>query len=76
MTKFDEQVAKVVEAYERRDRSLFVPGSVGTDRAVRSGNSWSTAFWAGYDGLTVGVRVPMRNAISRAWYVAGRKVRK
>jgi hypothetical protein len=72
---FNEQVAKVIDAYNRRDRVLFVPGSVGTDRAVRSGNSWSSAFWAGYDGMTTGVRVPTTKEIARAWYAAGRKVK-
>lgn len=66
-------VAKILAAYDNRHRALFVPGSVGTGPGARSGNSWAAAFWAGYDGMTRGVRVPTRSMISYDYYLAGKK---
>ena len=69
-----ETIARIVAAYDRRDRVLFVPGSTGTDRGARSGNSWAACFWAGFDGHTRGVRVPPRSLPVYGWYAAGRRV--
>lgn len=75
MTTINPQVQAVLEAYARRDKSLVIPGSTGTDPSIRSGNSWSAAFWAGYDGLTWGPRVPTRSMIAWGWYAAGRRAK-
>ena len=63
----------VVRCYEKKDRALFA--QLNGEILGRSGNSWSSAFWAGYDGMTRGVRVPGRDAISYPWYVAGVAIR-
>jgi len=70
-----KQFDDVVAHYEKKGKNLFATTSTGKI-VGRAGNSWSSAFWAGYDGLTWGVRVPERTAISYPWYVAGREVRK
>ena len=81
MTLKDEK-AKILAAYHNRSKALFAydtQGNLIVDKQnlpVRAQNSWASAFWAGYDGMTHGVRVPPRNSISWAWYATGRDLRK
>lgn len=69
---YSEHKAQVLDAYHRRARSLFEYDTAGNP-AGRACNSWAAVFWAGYDGMTRGVRVPRRSdRLSYAWYAAGR----
>lgn len=70
----------VVRAFNKKDRVLFAHTRAGVidpsgAPAGRANNGWASAFWAGYDGMTHGVRVPEPGAISFPWYVAGRALR-
>lgn len=73
---------KIVSAFQRRSKLLFAYNTAGDlvldkkGRPVRAQNSWAAAFWAGYDGLMNGPRVPARNSSSWALYAAGRDIRK
>jgi hypothetical protein len=66
-----EQVKDIVAHFERKGPALFTKD--GNSRAM---NGWASAFWAGYDGMTSGVRVPPSTWISYPWYVAGKKAAK
>lgn len=74
--------AKIICAFERRASILFAyntKGELVVDKKgnpVRAMNGWASAFWAGYDGMTRGVRVPPRNSATWAFYAAGRDVRR
>jgi hypothetical protein len=64
--------ARILDAYHRRAAVLFAYTTSGNP-AGRAGNSWAAMFWAGFDGMTRGVRVPSRSdRLSWAWYAAGR----
>ena len=64
----------IIDAYNRRAKSLFAYDCSGNIQG-RAGNSWASSFWAGFDGMKTGVRVPPRGSLARPWYDAGRKVR-
>jgi hypothetical protein len=69
-----KQFDDVVRCYESQSKALFATTTSGR-KVGRAGNSWAACFWAGYDGMTTGARVPTRNEISYPWYVAGKAVR-
>jgi hypothetical protein len=74
------QFEEVVSLYKRRHKSIFAYDTSGA-LVVRDGiperalNSWASAFWAGYDGLTKGVRVPTKDVVPYVWYRAGQAMR-
>ena len=73
---YAEHKAKILDAYSRRSHILFAYDVAGNS-AGRAGNSWAAIFWAGFDGMTWGVRVPRRSdKLSFAWYAAGRAAAK
>lgn len=70
----------VVRCYYNKDKALFAhtrAGVIDPSGAVagRAGNSWSSTFWAGFDGMTHGVRTATPNMITYPWYVAGLAIR-
>lgn len=81
MTSLKTEKAKIISAFQRRASILFAYTSKGPvldklGEPVRAQNSWASAFWAGVDGMTRGVRVPSRNTPLWAFYAAGRDIRK
>ena len=82
MTSLKTDKAKIISAFQRRASILFAyntKGELVVDKQgnpVRAMNGWASAFWAGYDGMTCGVRVPSRNTPLWAFYSAGRDIRK
>ena len=74
--------AKIICAFERRASILFAyntRGQLVLDKhgaPVRAQNGWASAFWAGVDGMTRGVRVPTPRNANWAFYAAGRDVRR
>lgn len=69
--KIKPSVQKLIDAHAAKAKVLFDPNG-----KTRAGNSWAASFWAGYDGLTFGPRVPPRNHADYDWYAAGREVRR
>ncbi|MEY5100845.1 MAG: hypothetical protein RJA36_3564 [Pseudomonadota bacterium] len=69
-TQFD----KVLLAYQQKKSVLFlIRPDIGP--CGRAGNGWSSCFWAGYDGMVRGVRVPAKNLPAYVFYAAGRAIR-
>lgn len=66
---------RLVAMYEEQHKAIFA--RVNGDGVVvgRAGNSWASAFWAGYDGMTTGIRVPTPDLHTYVWYRAGQAVR-
>ena len=58
-----------VKAYLERKKNLFHAGR------RHQGSSFAAAFWAGYDGLSVGSRVPSRDMLAWPIYRAGQACR-
>lgn len=68
--------AKVLQAYHNQSRVLFAHTRSGVvlDKAgqpCRAMNGFASSFWAGFDGMASGVRVPSRSSIAWDWYMAG-----
>ena len=82
MSTLETDKAKIISAFQRRASILFAYNTKGDlvldkhGKPVRAMNGWASAFWAGYDGMTRGVRVPTRNMPVYAFYAAGRDIRK
>lgn len=62
-------------AYRSKHKALFAYDTAGAC-VGRAGNSWASIFWAGFDGMTRGVRVPRRNTMEYSIYAAGKLARK
>lgn len=80
--QFDDTVAsyrrgREVTGHLKRGETVLRSESFLFDRnGHRAGNAFAAAFWAGYDGLTSGARVPAKGWPSWSIYAAGKAVRK
>lgn len=57
--------------YQTRHRDLFLPNG-DRRRSPNLGSSFAQAFWAGYDGLTVGQYRYPKNTLAYAYWKAGK----
>lgn len=64
-----------LSAWRQGHKGIFDYDSAGA-RVGRAGDSWAATFWAGYDGLTAGVRAPRRGTMEYSIFAAGKLARK
>ena len=59
-----------LKKYENKSKAVFSYDQSGQLRG-RAQNGWASTFWAGFDKMVWGVRVPSKSDISYGIYLAG-----
>lgn len=60
--------------YQSKNKSVFAYDSSGQVKG-RAKNGWASYFWAGYDQMKSGVRVPCKTELAYGIYLAGKAAR-